>query len=172
MMRRALALGAGGAIVLLLGVITVGFALAAPIGMWIAAIVRRARGRSYTCRAGWVGAVLACTLATAGVFGFALLRMPAGYIESVQQQAALRQREPSAIEQALHRVSSASAPQAAMEERTRELARSKAFVWWSTIMAGIVGAAMAGMLLGTMGWVGATLMSFGFWGGCQPPYPE
>lgn len=168
--RRVLALIAGGAILAILAVSTVGFALAAPVGMWVAAIVRRARGGSYTRRVGWVGAVLACSLVLVGGFAVALSRLPAGYIETVQQQAAIRQqREPSAIEQALRRVSSASPSQAAVEEKTRDLTRSKPFFLWITIMSSIVGAGIGGLLLGSMGWVGATLVMFGVTGKRQTP---
>jgi len=163
MMRRILALLSGAAILALVAMMTVGTVLAAPIGMWVAAKIQRARGRCFTRRAGWIGAVSACALLMAGLIGFAMTRMPSDFMATVQQQAAQREqeREPSAVEQALRRVSNANVSQAAMERKTRELAHSKAFLWWTMIVGGALGAGLGGLLLGSVGWAGSTLVLFG-----------
>ena len=164
MIRRIFALIAGGAILVLVAMKTFGTVLVALLGMWIAARIQRSRGRSYTRRAGWIGAVLACTLVMAGLFGYAITRMPAGFIEQVQQETTQRQRErerdPSAIEQALRRASTATASQAVVQKKTEELAQSKPFLWWTMIVGGVLAAAIAGLLLGSVGWVGSTLVLF------------
>lgn len=164
MTRRILALIAGGALLVLVAMKTLGAVLVAPIGMWVTAKIQRNRGRSYTRRAGWVGAVLASTLVLAGLFGYALTRMPAGFMEKVQQETAQRQQErernPSAIEEALRRASTATASQAVVQHKTEELTQSKAFIWWTMIVGVALAAAVAGVLLGSVGWAGSTLVVF------------
>jgi hypothetical protein len=164
MTRRILALIAGGAVLALVAVKTFGAVLAAPAGIWVAAKIQRSRGRSYTRRVGWVGAVLACTLVMAALFGYALTRMPAGFMDQVQQQTAQRQqereRDPSAIEQALRRASTATASQAVVQKKTEELAKSKAFIWWIMIFGVVLAASVGGLLLGSVGWAGSTLVLF------------
>jgi hypothetical protein len=166
MTRRILALIAGAALLVLVAMKTFGSVLVAPIGMWVAARIQRARGRGYTRVAGWVGAVLVSTLVMAGLFGYAVTRMPAGYLEEVQQATAQRQQErvqhPSAIEEALRRASTATPSQAMVQKKTDELAQSKAFIWWTMIVGGVLAAALAGLLLGSVGWAGATLVLFAF----------
>jgi hypothetical protein len=170
MTRRLLAFLAGAALLVALGIGSIGLALVAPIGMWVAYAVLRERGRSYTRRAGWLGAVLACSLVMADFFASAMLRMPDGYIDSVRHQAELRrEKPPSAIEQALSRVSSASPPPAAVAEKTRELVRSKAFMWWTMIMTVSVGSAILGLLAGSVGWAATTLVLIGITGRGSKP---
>ena len=172
MTRRILAFLAGAVLLIAFGIGSVGLALVAPIGMWAAYWVLRMRGRSYTRRAGWLGAVLACSLVTAGCFAYAMLRMPDGFIDAVRQQAdARRERPPSAVEQALRRVSSASSPPAAVEEKTRELVESKAFVWWTMIMSLGVGSAVLGAVAGSAGWAATTLVLVGISGRGSRPGP-
>jgi hypothetical protein len=105
----------------------------------------------------------------AGLYGFAMMRLPSGFMEQVRQQAAQREqeREPSAFEQALRRASTASAPQAAVEKKTRELSQSRAFFWWSTIVGGALAAGLVGLLLGSIGWTGGTLVLFGIRGAAR-----
>ena len=162
MIRRIFALIAGGGILALVAMNTFGTVLVASLGMWVTAMIQRSRGRSYTRRAGWIGAVLACSLVMAGLFGYALTRMPAGFMEKVQQETTQRQRErdPSAIEQALRRASTATASQAVVQKKTEELAQSKPFLWWTMIVGGALAAAIAGLLLGSVGWAGSTLVLF------------
>ena len=170
MTRRLLAILAGAALLVALGTRSIGLALVAPTGMWAAYAVLRERGRSYTRRAGWLGAVIACSLVTAGFIATTLLRMPDGYIDSVRQQAELRrERPPSAIEQALRNVSSASPPPAVVAEKTRELVRSKAFMWWTVVMTVSVGSAVLGLLAGSVGWAATTLVLIGISGRGSKP---
>lgn len=174
MIRRILALIAGAGILVSVAFVTFGSVLAAPIGMWVAAIVQRARGRRYSRPAGFIGAVLACSIVFAGLFGFAIVRMPSGFMAQVRQQAAQREKErkPSSFEQALRRASTATAQQAAVEKKTRELSQSRAFFWWSTIVGGALAAGLVGLLLGSVGWAGGTLVLFGARGPPRVAGPE
>ena len=166
MIRRILALIAGAGILVSVAFVTFGSVLVAPIGMWVAAMVQRRRGKRYSRMAGFIGAVLACSLVFAGLYGFALTRLPSGFTEQVQQQASQRERErvPSVFEQALRRASTASAPQAVIDKKAQEIGHSKAFIWWSTIVGGALAAGLAGLLLGSIGWAGGTLVLFGVTG--------
>lgn len=166
MTRRILAILTGAAILVLIGLRSIGLALVAPAGMWAAYAVLRERGRSYTRRAGWVGAVLACSLVTAGFIAFTLMRAPAGFFDSVRREADLRrERQPSAIEQALRRASTATPQQAMVEKKSRQLVRSTPFLWWMTIMTVGVGSVVLGTFAGSAGWGATTLILFGIRGG-------
>lgn len=164
MTRRILAFLAGAALLALIAVASVGSVLAAPIGMWITSIVQRARGRRYTRAASWLGAVGGCALVFAGFLTFAIVRLPDGFVESVRQKTAERQAEPTVIERTFQRAARSTATQAAVQRKTEEFARSKAFIWWVTVVGGIMSAGLVGLLLGSVGWAGTALMSFGITG--------
>jgi hypothetical protein len=51
-----------------------------------------------------------------------------------------------------------------MEKKTQEVTRSRAFIWWVTIVGGVMSAGMAALLMGSVGWVGTSLMLYGLTG--------
>lgn len=164
MTRRILAFLAGAAILALTALVSMGSVLVAPIGMWLSRVFQRARARSYTRTTSWIGAVVACALLFIGLLGYGVTRLPDGYVEQVQQQTTKRQQEPTTIERIFQRGTPRSPASAAMEKKTQEVARSRAFIWWVTIVGGMMSAGMAALLVGSVGWVGTSLMLFGLTG--------
>ncbi len=164
MTRRILALVAGAAILSLTALASMGSVLVAPIGMWLSRVIQRARARSYTRATSWVGAVVACALLFLGLLGYGFTRLPDGYVQLVQQQTTKRQQEPTTIERIFQRGTPRSPASAAMEKKTQEVTRSRAFIWWVTIVGGMMSAGMAALLMGSVGWVGTSLMLFGLTG--------
>lgn len=164
MTSRTLSFLAGAALLALTALVSMGSVLVAPIGMWLARVVQRARGRSNTRATSWMGAVLACALVFGGALTWAFVRLPDGFVEQVQQKTSERQREPTVIERVVERATPRSPAQAAMEKKTQELAHSKAFIWWVTIVGGVMSAGMAALLIGSVGWAGTALMFFGVTG--------
>jgi hypothetical protein len=164
MTRRILAFLAGVAILALTALVSMGSVLVAPIGMWLASVIQRARARSITRATSWLGAVVACALVFLAVLGYGFTRLPDGYVEMVQQQTAERQKEPTAVERIFQRATPRTPASAAMEKKTQELAHSKAFIWWVTVVGGVMSSALAALLMGSIGWAGTSLMLYGLTG--------
>lgn len=164
--RRALAALFGVAIFLFIALVTVGVALVAPLGMWIAARVRR--GRAYSRWTGWWGAVLATALVFGVLVGVAAARAPDGFMDTVRQQVAeereRRQKDPSSIERVVQRLAPASGASPAVELRARAVTESKPFIIWTMIIGGGFAVALGAVLVGSTAWVGMKLIIFGITG--------
>jgi predicted PurR-regulated permease PerM len=164
MTRRILAFLAGAAILALTALASMGSVLAAPIGMWLSRVIQRARARNHTRATSWIGAVVACAVLFLGVLGYGFTRLPDGYVELVQQQTTKQQRDSTTIERIFQRGTPRSPASAVVEKKSQELAHSRAFIWWVTIVGGAMSAGMAALLMGSVGWVGTSLMLYGLTG--------
>ncbi|HEU4585584.1 MAG TPA: hypothetical protein VFR95_07525 [Gemmatimonadaceae bacterium] len=164
MTRRILAFLAGVAILALTALVSMGSILVAPIGMWLARIIQRARARSHTRATGWLGAVVACALVFLIILGYGFTHLPEGYVDMVQQQTAERQKDPTTVERIFQRATPRSPASAVVEKKSQEMAQSRAFIWWATIVGGVISAGMAGLLMGSVGWAGTSLMLYGLTG--------
>ncbi len=164
MTRRILAFLAGVAILALTALVSMGSVLVAPIGMWLARIIQRARARSNTRVTSWVGAVVASAVVFLGVLGYGFSRLPDGYVAMVQQQSAERQKNPTTVERIFQRATPPSPASAVVEKKTQEMAQSRAFIWWVTIVGGVMSSCVAALLMGSIGWAGTSLMLYGLTG--------
>jgi hypothetical protein len=164
MIRRILAFLAGVAILALTALVSMGSVLVAPIGMWLSRIVQRARARSYTRVTSWIGAVIACAVVFLLVLGYGFTRLPDGYVDMVQRQTAARQRDTTAVERIFQRATPRTPASATVEKKSQELAHSRAFIWWVTIVGGVMSCGIAALLMGSVGWAGTSLMLYGLTG--------
>jgi hypothetical protein len=164
MTRRILAFLAGVVILALTALVSMGSVLVAPIGMWLSRIIQRARARSYTRATSWIGAVVACALVFLMALGYGFTRLPDGYVDMVQRQTAERQRDSTAVERILQRATPRTPASATVEKKSQELTHSRAFIWWVTIVGGVMSTGIAALLMGSVGWAGTTLMLYGLTG--------
>jgi hypothetical protein len=143
---------AGLLVVLVAAVLTLGSALAAPIGVGIAWWVMRRRGRPLTRGWAWVAAASASTLAIALAFAVLVAALPRGALENAMADAEARQD--SSRPEWVERMAPSSAPQNAAAERIVESKPAQ-------IYFGLIGVGLASLFFGTIagsaGW-GATML--------------
>ena len=165
---RIAALLAGGTILLVAAVGSVGLVLVAPLGVWVTHRVQRARGRTVSLFDRWIGAVAATTIAMVLVAVALVAMIPRDTWRQVRQSAdsasaeAQKQPPPAWLR---HMVPAASQPVSASGQ---PLAVSTIALVW-----GIgIGVGMTGIMLGSVGWVGTMLLLFcvsGEWLRAPPP---
>lgn len=173
---RALALLGGLALLVLASAGTFGFALAAPVGMLVAAGVYRLRRRSYSRGGGWIGAVAGTAIAAGVAFAFVMHRVPPGVFESARKDAiAERRRHPPRVPRLLQRIAPPSPAAPLIQAETDSLANTPTFFWTAAVVGGIMACGLLGAVVGSMGWGGATLVAFGIlgrWPGGRRDPPE
>ncbi|HEU4643186.1 MAG TPA: hypothetical protein VFS44_12090 [Gemmatimonadaceae bacterium] len=162
---RALALLGGLALLALAAAVTFGFALAAPVGMLIAAVVLHKRKRRYSRGSGWVGAVVATSLALGVASSLALRRVPPGTFEKVRRQAiGERQRHPPHVPRVLQRIAPPSPATPLIQAKTDSLTATPGVFWTLTIMGALIACGIMGAIVGSAGWACATIAAFGILG--------
>jgi hypothetical protein len=165
MPARAFALLGGLALLALAAKVTFGFALAAPVGMLIAAVVLRRRKRPYARGSGWVGAVVATSLTLGVALTLALRRVSHGTFEKAHREAiAERQRHPPTVPRVLRRIAPPSPADPLIQAKTDSLMSNPGVFWTLTVLASLMACGFAGAIAGSMGWACSTLVAFGILG--------
>ena len=170
MPRRIAAVIGGLALLACATVLTAGTALAAPVGMAIAARVRRARRRPYTRAAGWLGAVVATAIVIGAASAVLLRRIPSGTFTAAQQQAAAeRHQNPPQLPAFLRRLSPGAPSPAQMQAQTDSMVSSPGFLLGMGIIGGALMAISFGAFIGTVSWACTTLALYGLRGRWPAP---
>ncbi|MDB4907742.1 MAG: hypothetical protein JWO05_2526 [Gemmatimonadetes bacterium] len=149
----------GGIIVLALGsVISVGAALLAPIAIFVASRIVKARGGALTLWSSWV--VAACSVGIGILLGGAVvaLKLPNGSLQQVRTSydsssaQAAKQPPPKWLE----RIAPGSAARASQAQP-----RSHAMQTGLLAVGGMMMFSMLGGIVGSLGWAAALLLAFG-----------
>jgi hypothetical protein len=154
---RVAALIAGLAVLIGAALVSVGVALCAPLGVWAARRVRRARGRTLDAWSSWIGAVSAVIIALILVAGVLASRLPVGAWSRVRQAAdsasahAATQPPPAWLDRL--------APGAARYS-TNGANNPPAFNALFMLFGAVIGVGIFGNIIGTLGWIGTMLMVF------------
>ena len=168
---RVLAVVAGIALFLIGGTVTLGLALAAPVGMLIAWAVARARRRPLTRLASWIAAMLAVAVVVGAVGTVAMASAPPGTLAQVERSidsarvVGAAQPMPAWVERI--------APGTAAAQRrsaTTPFARSRAVMYWGAAMGAIFTCALFGAIAGTLGWGATALVAYGARGRWLPSH--
>jgi hypothetical protein len=166
---RVLALLGAMLVGLIATAISVGFALAAPLGMWYAAVLARRRGRTFTRGATWVSAVAGVLVAI--VLGLGALTVhdpgmwrPIFSVADSTTSAPAASTPPPAF---LERLAPESVRQATSTARPSTML-VQVILAWSLGFALVLGSA----IYGTVGWTVGMLVGFavrGRWPGRRAP---
>jgi len=151
--------GIGGTLVLFVAaVLTLGTALAAPVGMLLVRRWAVRRNRYVTRVASWFGAALASSVAVALVCVVLISLLPRGTFREIRKTTVESQAHPVVT---LPRWYTRAFPQAAASDSlTHQLVRSPAFVIVSGTLGLVIASAFCGTIAGTMGWVASMLLSY------------
>jgi hypothetical protein len=139
--------------------LTLGTALAAPCGVFVASRLARRKGQPLSPIASWIGASAASSIALVIMLGIGAMLLPPGTLGQIESATAAARAEPPARPpEWVARVF----PQATQrpDPVTERVINSRAF----TLYFGLLGVAMAclilGMIAGTVGWIGVRLLGF------------
>jgi hypothetical protein len=157
MLGRIAALVAGLAILLATSLPTIGVGLSAPLGIWVAHRIQRARGRTLGVWQSWIGAVSGATLALFVVGATIATMLPPGTWHTIRQTAdsasaeAAKQPPPAWVNRIAPPANRYSMP----DFRGSPTLNTVTMVWGLAL-----GVCVFGAVLGTVAWVGATLLVF------------
>jgi hypothetical protein len=155
--------GIGGVVGFLIGtLITVGAALAAPVGMLLVRRWAARHDRQPSRIASFVGAVLASSATAALVWGLIFALMPAGTFQEMQKASAESQQKQTVKMPEWY---TRAFPQAeATDSATQRLTRSSGFLTASLVFGFLFMALFFGVLGGASGWVSSMLLSYAWRG--------
>ncbi|MEO7455678.1 MAG: hypothetical protein ABIY52_05405 [Gemmatimonadaceae bacterium] len=168
--------GAGGLLALgLLSVVTVGFALLGPLGMWIAAWVMRRQGEPATKFTSWLGAVYGVGMAVMLIGAVSLMKMTVGDHSPAYQRAmdsvrvAQRTQPPPAW---LEKIAPGTTERVRASQKNPPTGKAMAAMGVGTSVIGAVMLGLlAGLLVGSLAWAACLPLYFainGRWIGEQP----
>jgi hypothetical protein len=148
---------------------TLGGALAGALGMLFADIAAHLHHRALTRGAGWVGAVLTASVAIAAYTGVAFVRTPPETRAKLQLtvdsiSAAQRNAPPPAW---IERLAPGTA-KARSRTLTNQMAGSRAFTVWMSLLGAAVLSILFGTIVGTLGWAAGLLLAYAFTGRWLP----
>ena len=158
---RVLAALAGLLVLGLAMFVTLGGAVLAPIGMWLASIVLRQRRRRLTLWASWVGAVGTVCLVLLLVLGTALAATGGDTIAKIQRTmdsstAAQRTKpQPAWVERM-----TTPGSRARSEAMQRQMQGSHAFTATTLVFGGIIAIEFFAAFIGTLGWAAGLLLYY------------
>jgi hypothetical protein len=155
--------GIAGVVVLLVsGLFTLGSALAAPLGMFVALRRARRKGRPLTRAASWLSAVFASII---------LLFVGLVVLFSFMPGSAWQEMQKGATEARVHPDTAnlpawmKSMPRSAQSDSmTNKLATNPGFFLMTFAIGIAFTCVFLGAIGGTAGWIGAVLLRFAFWG--------
>jgi hypothetical protein len=153
-----------GGVVILIGItiVSVGVALCAPIGVWIGARFHRSRGRRFDAWGSWLSAVGAVIIALTLVACVVATQVPRGALERARQAA------DSAAAQAPRRPPPAwldrIVPGGAARYSASTPAAAPAFTGVMMVFGLMILIGVLGSIIGSIGWVASTLLTFSFSG--------
>ena len=165
---RALAGVAALAWLLAVGVPLLGIPLVAALGIGLAALLLRRRGRVLTRGYAWLVGSLVATFAIAAGFGIAILSLPPAQRAQVFSASnAQARKDVSPAPEWLERIS----PQggASGNPAADRLAQSKPFQVYFGLVGGGIALLLMGSRAGSLTWVAATLGSYALAGRWLPP---
>jgi hypothetical protein len=150
---RVAALLAGVTILIGASVTMIGLALVAPLTVWLAYRIQRARGRSLSIWGSWMAAVTATLLTIVIVAGFFAARVPAGTWRSIRHAADSASAESAKLPPPawLNKLAP-NARRYPMPQSSPTL--NAALFAWGLLLGGTLVAAV----VGTVGWAGTMLL--------------
>jgi hypothetical protein len=169
--RRIVAGVTGVAALLLAAAFTLGGALVAAIGVAVAAVIARRRGRHLSGASSWIAAVAAVMVVLIGVSGFSAASAPAGTLRQIRHTMDSSQANPPPAPAWLDRI----APGATARANARRSAASgnleSAFGVWALVVGTVFLIGMVAGFVGTVGWLAALPLGYaitGRWIGSRP----
>ena len=168
---RVLAVVAGIALFFIGGTVTLGLALAAPVGMLIAWAVARARRRPLTRLASWIAAMLTAAVVVGAAGAYMATKAPAGTFAEMQhaKDSARVARADQPMPAWVERIAPGTAA-AQRNSATTPFARSRAVMYWGAAMGVIFTCALFGAIAGTLGWGATALVAYGARGRWLPSH--
>jgi len=149
---------------------TLGTVLLALLGMGLAWLLARRRGRTLTRGAGWWGAALGVAVGFVCFMAFMLAKAPPGTMARIRQSNdSIAASRPAKPPEWLNRIDPTGGKSAQLgDSASRRLVRSPAFFFWASAMGAVLAAALLGGILGTLGWGVGLLLAFGVTGRWLP----
>jgi len=166
--------GLAGLVVLGLGtLVTLGGALVGALGVGIAYWFVRRRGQRATLTKTWIGAAATSAVAIALVIAVATSLTPSGTLTKAMAEASdsVKNAPPRNQPEWLRRMADRNPPNAAVDSQVKNLTGSTAFMGYMMVMVMGLASMMLGVMTGTVGWAGMTLLLFGvrgYWGDSFP----
>ena len=164
--------GIAGVVVLLVSALfTLGAALAAPVGIYVARRRARRKNRPLTRGASWFNAVVASTVAVAlGLLVLAAF-MPRNTWQGIQKGMAEARAAPDTARSPAW-MKKAFPQTAPSDSAAQELMKSPGFVMVTLALGVGFTCILLGAIAGTFGWLGAVLLGYAFWGRRSVGLPE
>ena len=164
--ERRVAVGVAGLCLLALaGFLTLGTALIAPVGIYVARLLARRDNEELTRSRSWLGAVLAANALMLIVGIVALTRAPGGVLTSIEHSAdsaAVASRTQAPPEWVERIAPGTTARARAGGGASKGL--TKAFLLWATIVGGVIACALFALVVGTLGWLPGLLLAYALTG--------
>ena len=165
--RRIVAAVVGVAALAFAARFTVGGAVLAPVGIFVAWLVTRRGNRRLSRPWSWFAAVAAVEIALLGAGGYAAMHAPPGTLSQIQHatDSAQANATPPAW---MERI----APGSTARARAQSGSVSGAFSVWALVVGGMIVSGMIAMVVGTVGWLATLPIAFaitGRWIGAPPP---
>jgi hypothetical protein len=143
---------------------TFGVALVASLGLAVASVTVRRRGRSLTRVSSWVGAVVAVEVALIGIVAFGATRLPAGSFQQIKHTMDSSQANPPPPPAWLERI----APGATARSNARASASTGqlggAFGAWALVVGAVFITGMIATFVGTVGWLATLPLAYAITG--------
>lgn len=158
--------GLAGVLLLLIVLSHVKLALAGMVGAGVAWQVQRVRRRPYTRTSGWIGAVALTCLSFVATVGLLAANAPNGTLEAIMQKTQQDQsrRPPPKPPAFLRQLTPGMQPSPVADSLTQQIVRSRPFTMGILVFTAFIGAGVAGLALGTLGWATATALLFAVFG--------
>jgi hypothetical protein len=162
---------AAGVLTLVVGAIfTLGGALLAALGVWIAWLIARRRGKTLSLGMSWIAAVAPVALLLVAFGAWMATKAPPGTMARIQHATDSAQANPPPPPRWLERI----APGSTARANAQRARGGAAFgVWALVVGAGILTGMFSGFV-GSLGWLGALLLAYGIngrWIGAEPRQP-
>jgi hypothetical protein len=159
---RQVVAGVCGTILLIVaGVITLGGAVIAVIGIVVAALIARKRSRTLSKPLSWLAAGLSVQLVLLAISGYGMLKAPGGMMTTIQHAMDSSRANPPPPPAWLDRI----APRASARARAARTSPSPAFnspsfAATALVVTSIFGAGILGAIIGTVGWLVAFPLAY------------
>jgi hypothetical protein len=159
---RQIVAGVCGTILLIVaGVVTLGGAVIAIIGIAVAALIARQRSRTLSRPVSWLAAGLSVQLVLIAATGYTALKAPTGMMTSIQHAMDSSKANPPPPPAWLERISpGASARARAARTSPSPAFTSPSFTATALVFTSIFGAGILGAIIGTVGWLVAFPLAY------------
>lgn len=160
-----------GVLTLVVGAIfTLGGALLAALGVWIAWLIARGRGKTLSLGMSWIAAVAPVALVLVAFGGWMVTKAPPGTMARIEHATDSAQANPPPPPRWLERI----APGSTARANARRASGGAAFGVWALVVGTVIVTGMFSGFIGSVGWLGVLLLAYGIngrWIGAEPRQP-